>query len=260
MSNSNRKKNILIIAGHDPCGGAGIQADAESIIDAGCRALSVITVLTSQNTQGVVDFCYQPAAQVKRQLEVLLDDIPVHACKTGLLGDEETVQIVAEILERKQIPLVVDPVLASGTGTPFTNDAIIKTIMTKLLPLSTVITPNSEEARQLTGQSKLDAAANDLLATGAASVLITGTHEDTAEVENTLYHSDGATHHYSWTRLANEYHGSGCTLAARIAALLALGENLADAVQQAQEYTWQALSHGEAAGKGQWLPDRFYNR
>ncbi len=260
MSNSNRKKNILIIAGHDPCGGAGIQADIESVVDAGCRALSVITVLTSQNSRGVVDFCCQPAEQVGRQLEVLLDDIPVHACKTGLLGHAETVQTVAEILKQRQIPLVVDPVLASGTGMTFASDMIIKAIMARLLPLSTVITPNSKEARQLTGQSRLDAAANDLLAAGAESVLITGTHEDTAEVENTLYICGGTAKHYSWTRLANEYHGSGCTLAARIAALLALGENLTDAVKHAQAYTWQTLAHAEAVGKGQWLPHRFYNR
>lgn len=258
MSNSNLKKNVLVIAGHDPSGGAGIQADSEAITAAGCRALSVITVLTSQNTQGVKQLWVQEPEQVKQQLQVLLEDIPVHVCKTGLLGSVEIVHVIAEIIRELDVPLVLDPVLASGAGEVLTRQEVIRAMRTELFPLTTVITPNSHEARQLTDCEQLDQAARTLLADGCQSVLVTGSHEHTENVINQLFLSNNETQQFQWPRLPHEYHGSGCTLASALAAQLALQTDLVDAIEQAQDYTWQTLKHAEKAGHGQWLPQRLH--
>ena len=169
MSNSNLKRNVLVIAGHDPqlergvkealrlletqrfelpeepSGGAGIQADIEAVSAAGCRALSVITVLTKQDTRSVQQAWIQNTEQVKEQLELLLDDIPVHACKIGLLGSVDIVKVVANTLAQLSIPLVLDPVLQSGTGDELASQEVVTAMQARLFPLTTVITPNSHE-------------------------------------------------------------------------------------------------------------------
>lgn len=260
MTNSNLKKNVLIIAGHDPSGGAGVQADIEAITAAGCRALSIITVLTSQDSRGVNQVWVQDAEQVKQQLKVLLDDITVHACKLGLLGSADIVHMLAETIADLNIPLVLDPVLQSGTGSELASQEVIAAMQSGLFPLTTVITPNSNEARQLTNCEQLDQAASSLLAAGCQSVLITGTHEQSEDVINRLFLDNRETHQYQWPRLPHNYHGSGCTLASALTAQLALEKELVAAIEHAQAYTWHTLEHAEQPGQGQWLPDRLYKQ
>ncbi|MGI9025272.1 MAG: bifunctional hydroxymethylpyrimidine kinase/phosphomethylpyrimidine kinase [Burkholderiaceae bacterium] len=269
---------VLTFSACDPTGGAGMQADLMTIASLGCHAASVATGITVQDTTGVDEFVAIDADHVDDQARTILEDMRVAAFKIGVLGDVETVAAVAEILaDYPDIPVVLDPVLASGRGDAFADDDTLRAIRELLIPEATLITPNSYEARRLaaTGDDVdesddaaanqpigLDAAAARLIGWGATWVLITGTHEHTSDVVNTLYgERDGATVRIradAWQRLPGSYHGSGCTLASAIAALLASGSSLEDAVREAQDYTWRALSAGFRPGMGQFIPDRFF--
>jgi hydroxymethylpyrimidine/phosphomethylpyrimidine kinase len=161
--------------------------------------------------------------------------------------------------------LVLDPVLASGRGDVLVDDEMVDAMLRLLLPQTTVLTPNSLEARRLaldedneSDQPTLAECARRLLEAGCEYVLITGTHENTTQVENVLYGRHGVVRTDKWPRLPGSYHGSGCTLASAIAANLAIGLDVAEAVRDAQEYTWQTLSSGFRPGMGQYIPDRFF--
>ncbi|MCP3869090.1 MAG: hydroxymethylpyrimidine/phosphomethylpyrimidine kinase [Gammaproteobacteria bacterium] len=250
---------VLTISGHDPSGGAGVQADIESIAAMGCRATSAVTCTTIQDTTNVQQIIPLPPETVAAQIRTLLDDITVRAIKIGLLGTAETANTVAAVLnDVPDIPVVLDPILAAGGGKALASEKLIDAILEKLLPRTLLITPNSTEARRLTGRSDLDSCAQDLLDGGCGAVLITGTHESLPEVTNRLYQIDQKVLSSNWSRLPESYHGSGCTLASSIAALIAGGYDLEDAVYRGQSYTWEALSHGYAPGRGQLLPDRFF--
>jgi hydroxymethylpyrimidine/phosphomethylpyrimidine kinase len=147
------------------------------------------------------------------------------------------------------VPLVVDPVLASGRGEPLASEALIATLLEFIMPRATLATPNSLEARRLGG-------ARALLDRGCRYVLVTGTHEQTSDVVNTLYDASGKVREDRWPRLPGSYHGSGCTLASACAANLAHGVPMADAVRAAQEFTWQSLSAGFRPADGQFIPRR----
>jgi hydroxymethylpyrimidine/phosphomethylpyrimidine kinase len=225
----------------------------------GCHPLSVVTALTVQDTHGVASLLPVDAARVRMQAERLLDDVPVGAFKLGVLGSAANVQAVAAILaDHADIPVVLDPVLASGRGDELATEEMVAAIRELLVPQATVVTPNSLEARRLARESTLAAAAQRLIECGAEYVLITGTHEPGSEVVNTLYDSGGVVREDRWPRLAGSYHGSGCTLASAIAAALANGLRVPEAVRDAQEFTWQALANGFRAGGGQLIPDRFF--
>lgn len=259
MNNSNNQKPVvLVIAGHDPSGGAGIQADIESIANAGCHAATVITSLTAQNTQQVVEVIPQKPASFRKQIRLVLEDMKIAACKIGMIGNAQLIDIIQSELSKTNIPIVLDPVMSSTSGQSFVDDNIRKKILSSLLPMATIITPNSEEARTLSQSNDLNAAANKLLTLGAKSVLITGTDEDTKDVSNSFYTGNNTPLEYHWERLTGSFHGSGCTLSSRIAALLALGNDLKTSVENAQAYTWSTLKHGIKPGRGQAQPDRFY--
>jgi hydroxymethylpyrimidine/phosphomethylpyrimidine kinase len=259
MTNSkNQKPVVLVIAGHDPSGGAGIQADIESIANAGCHAATVITSLTTQNTSKVIDVLPQKPEPFKNQIRLILEDMDIAACKIGMIGSIKLLEVIVDELSELNFPIVLDPVMSSTTGKKFSNDDICKNMLTSLLPLITLITPNSIEAELLTQKDDLTAAANTLMDYGAESVLITGTHENTDAVLNSLYTKQDSLIEYEWERLPDTFHGSGCTLSSRIAALLALGNDLKTSVEKAQEYTWLSLKHGLKLGRGQAQPNRFY--
>jgi hydroxymethylpyrimidine/phosphomethylpyrimidine kinase len=160
--------------------------------------------------------------------------------------------------------LIFDPVLASGRGDELSSEEIISAIREMLLPQTTLLTPNAPEARRLAesdedeGEPSIDVCAQRLIEMGAQYVLITGTHENTPQVINTLYGPEGALRHDRWERLPGSYHGSGCTLASAIAGCIAGGASVEDAVRDAQDYTWQTLKNGFHAGMGQLIPDRFF--
>ena len=253
---------VLAFAASDPTGGAGIQADLLTLASLGCHPLSVLTGLTVQDTRGVESLLAIEPALVERQARHLLEDIPVAAFKLGVLGSAGNVKVIAAILaEHPHAPVVLDPVLASGRGDTLADAASLAALRSALLPRASVLTPNSLEARRLAGaapDADLAACALELARLGCKYVLVTGTHEESAEVVNTLYNANGVVRADRWRRLSGSYHGSGCTLASAIAALLARGMAVEHAVQQAQEYTWRTLSTGFSPGHGQAIPDRFF--
>ncbi|HAZ60227.1 MAG TPA: hydroxymethylpyrimidine/phosphomethylpyrimidine kinase [Gammaproteobacteria bacterium] len=253
---------VLVIAGHDPTGGAGVQADIETLLAHGVRPVTLITALTAQDTHGVRHIRPQAADDLRAQARLLLDDIPVDAVKIGVLGDSTLVQVVTEILGRLHVPVILDPVLASGGGQTLADSVLTAWVTEALLPLATVATPNILEACHLAGRDlqaarEPDLLGADLLARGAGAILLTGTHAESIEVVNRLYQPGEPPIAWAWPRLTAEYHGSGCTLASSVAAGLALGRTLEQAVAEAQAYTWEALAAGAAVGRGQWLPTRF---
>lgn len=250
---------VLCFSGHDPSGGAGIQADIEALASQGCWAATVITTLTVQDSHNVHEFSALPAEFVVKQARAVLADLPVAAFKIGMLGSAENARAIAELIaEHPDLPVVLDPVLAAGGGTRVDSDELIAAIRERLLPLTTLCTPNSEEARRLAGKAGLDACAAELLRLGCGQVLITGGHEATPAVLNTLYAPGNKPDTYSYTRLPAMYHGSGCTLAASLAGLLALRLPLEQVVEEAMNYTWESLANGYVLGSGQHYPNRFF--
>jgi hydroxymethylpyrimidine/phosphomethylpyrimidine kinase len=259
MINSNTQKPVvLVFAGHDPSGGAGIQADIESIANAGCHAATVITSLTCQNTSQCNEIVPQVADSFDNQIKLIMEDMEIAACKIGMIGSIELIDFIHDALSRINVPVVFDPVISAASGMTFANENICQKMITSLLPLTTILTPNTIEARTLTQLDDLTASANKLLKYGTRSVLITGTHENTDEVINSFYIEPDSPIEYRWQRLPESYHGSGCTLSSRIAALLALGNDLKTAIEDAQEYTWLSLKNGLKLGNGQFQPDRFF--
>jgi len=245
---------VLTFAASDPTGGAGLQADLLTLAALGCHPLSVLTGLTVQDTSGVEHLEAIAADLVVRQARALLAETRVAAFKAGVLASAENVRAVAAIAtEHAEVPLVVDPVLASGRGDALASDAVRSALLEALVPRTTVLTPNSVEAERLGGAQRL-------LDLGARYVLVTGTHDDTPEVINRLYDAGGLVREDRWQRLPGSYHGSGCTLASAVAAALANGRSVPEAVREAQAYTWQALAAGFRTGAGQLLPNRFYRR
>lgn len=250
---------VFSFSGHDPSGGAGIQADIETVISHHCHSVGVITALTEQDTQNVKKLLPQKPEDILHQSETVLADLAINVFKIGLMGHADTAAAIAKILtEHPHIPVVLDPVLAAGGGTHLSNDALISTVISLLLPQTTVLTPNSQEARALTGLTDLTDCGLKLLELGCQFVLITGTHEDTTVVSNLLFHDNRLWETYHWDRLPASYHGSGCTLAASIAALIAQGLAPLPAIEEAQEYTWNSLNNGFQPGRGQHIPNRFF--
>lgn len=250
---------VLDFAGHDPTGGAGIQADIETIACLGGHALPLITTYTIQNTQSFIDLQAVDDDWLRRQARHLLSDITPSAIKIGLISAQSTVEVIREtVIHYPGLPVVLDPVLRSGSGTDLANNDLIQTIREKLLPITTISTPNSHEAKMLSGCDSLDAAAKVLIAAGTQFVLITGADDTDADdhVYNRLYGQNGLIEVYNWEKLSACYHGSGCTLSSAIAVLLGRGFNLRTAVDQAQHFTWNALKTGYQIGKGQYHPDR----
>ena len=251
---------VLTIAGHDPCGGAGIQADIEAICANRCHAASAITCITVQDTCDLQSVTPQPIEQIEAQARAVLNDYRVAAIKIGLIGDAEIAAWLAGLLfEYASIPVVLDPVLATGAGTRTADKKLEITILKQLLPFTDLVTPNSLEAYQLaTGSKSLDECADGLLSNGARYALITGTHEKDEQVINRLYSPEGLITELAWDRLPGSYHGSGCTLSAAAAAFLAQGFSMIEAVKESQVYTWDTLFSSFRPGHGQYIPNRLY--
>ena len=250
---------VLAFAASDPTGGAGLQADLLTLGAMGCHPLSVLTAFTVQDTSGVEHLEPVEARWIARQAQALLAETRVHAIKLGVLGSEENVAAVAAVLARHPgIPVVLDPVLASGRGDALASAGMPARLRELIVPRATVVTPNSLEARALAEEQNLPRCAARLLALGARYVLITGTHEAGDDVVNTLYGASGVVREDRWPRLAASYHGSGCTLASALAASLAHGRPVPEAAREAQDFTWKALAAGFATGRGQLIPDRFF--
>ncbi len=251
---------VMCFSGLDPTGGAGIQADIEAISSMGAHPVPIVTAQTVQNTQDIIRFeCTDPMLLVE-QARAVLEDMEVSAFKLGMLGDTSVIEAVHSILnDYPDCPVLFDPVLAAGGGNELADEDSIQAMHSLILPLTTILTPNSIEARKLAPTADtLAACASALQDDGCEFVLITGTHEKDEDVINTLYNNHRVMETFHWERLEHEYHGSGCTLAASIAGLLAHGLEPFTAINEAQNYTWQSLEAAYPLGKGQWMPNRFF--
>ncbi|MER2512907.1 MAG: bifunctional hydroxymethylpyrimidine kinase/phosphomethylpyrimidine kinase [Nitrosomonas ureae] len=258
---------VLSFAANDPSGGAGLQADMLTIASLSCHPLPVMTAITVQDTTGVDEIMPLDSEWVADQARAVLEDMPVHVFKIGLLGSVEIIAAIAEVIsDYPHIPLVMDPILTSGRGDELANEEMIDAMRELLLPQVTILTPNSLEARHLaqldvdSSESRLDLSvcAHRLLDMGCEYVLITGTHENTTQVKNTLFNAEGIVRSDEWERLEHTYHGSGCTLASAIAASLANGLSISESVLEAQDYTWHTLQAGFRPGMGQYIPNRLF--
>ncbi|WP_111642984.1 bifunctional hydroxymethylpyrimidine kinase/phosphomethylpyrimidine kinase [Marinimicrobium alkaliphilum] len=257
----------LTIAGSDSSGGAGIQADLKTFSALGVYGCSAITCLTAQNTRGVQEVLPVNADFIQAQVRSVMTDLKVGAIKTGMLGTAEIILAVVEALKPYgAIPLVVDPVMVATSGDRLLADDAIDTLIAQLLPRATLVTPNLPEAATLLGEpvatsrAAIEHQARALLDLGARAVLMKGGHGDSAEATDVLVSRDDQRV-YSAPRIATRHtHGTGCTLASAIAAGLAQGLALADAVGQAKDYLHGAISHADelAVGEGAGPVHHFY--
>ncbi|CAM4380041.1 MAG: Hydroxymethylpyrimidine/phosphomethylpyrimidine kinase [Legionellaceae bacterium] len=249
----------LTIAGSDPSGGAGIQADLKTFSALGCYGMSVITALTAQNTQGVTAIQAIPTSFVIQQWQTLINDITIHAMKIGMLHNAELILALATQLADTQIPLIIDPVMTAKDGSILLEMSAISAFKQALLPISTLLTPNIPEAEILLNQTithkiEMEEAAKSLAKMGPNAVLLKGGHLLTDELsDDCLYIKTLDTFFwFSRPRIhTKNTHGTGCTLSAAITAYLAKGYELIDAIKKAKEYLYEALLAGSHYQLGQ---------
>lgn len=255
----NTRPNVLCLSGHDPSGGAGLQADIEAIAAQGAHAAGVITCLTRQDTRNAYGVTPIDAEEFAAQLEILEADMRFAAFKIGLVGSVAQVEVIAELAHRHpDVPLVLDPVLRAAGGGTLASDPVAKALSAHLFERTLCLTPNSAEASLLCdGETDPDTCGRRLGAR-VEWALITGGDEPGEVVTNRLYHRGKPAGRHSYPRLPDRYHGSGCTLASALAARLALGDAVTEAVANAQDYTWDCLQRAFAAGRGQRIPDRLH--
>ncbi|MDE6394512.1 MAG: bifunctional hydroxymethylpyrimidine kinase/phosphomethylpyrimidine kinase [Duncaniella sp.] len=240
--------SVLTIAGSDPSGGAGIQADIKTISALGCYAMSVITSLTAQNTVGVRSIMPVTSQIVADQIDMIMEDIPPVAVKTGMLCDTEIAEAVASRLEHYRCPnLVVDPVMISSSGTPLLSDDAVTLVAERIFPLSALVTPNVNEALVLTGESEPDRQAKKLFELGCGNVLLKGGDRMDGNIKTDILYLDHGNKRIELRADAvntKNTHGTGCTLSSAIASYLALGYDIAEAVNAAKLYITRALEAG----------------
>ena len=249
---------VLVVAGSDSGGGAGIQADIKTITVLGGYAATAITALTAQNTLGVFGVLPIDPDFVAEQMAVVLSDIGADAIKTGMLYSEEIIAAVASVLElrARRLPVIVDPVMVAKGGAALLQERARAVLVERLLPLAALITPNAPEAAVLTGidietVDDMERAADRLLAFGASAVLIKGGHVPGDTIIDLLRTADGEAARFEHPRIATKStHGTGCTLAAAIATGVAHGFTLRDAVERAEDYVLEAIRTAPGLGKG----------
>jgi hydroxymethylpyrimidine/phosphomethylpyrimidine kinase len=250
------KPVALTIAGSDPSGGAGLQADLKTFHQFGVYGMSVVTLVTIQNTVGVDSVDALDPDYVERQLQAVTWDIPPQAAKTGALGTAQIIGVVARWAAKETCPLVVDPVLISKHGVPLMGEEACRVLAKELLPQAALVTPNLPEAAALTGREVIGLddmrrAARQIADLGAKAVLIKGGHLDAGQDAVDLLYADGAEELFSSQRYDTRHtHGTGCTYSAAITAELAKGSELADAVKAAKRYISEAIATAPGLGSG----------
>jgi hydroxymethylpyrimidine/phosphomethylpyrimidine kinase len=254
--NDHQPPVVMTIAGFDPSGGAGVLADIKAISAMGGFGVAAITSLTFQNTLGVFGATHQSRETVHRQIEPLLEDFKIAAVKTGMLPTADVIEDIAAIIATNRLaPVVVDPVVRSTSGYDLIDDHALAALVEKLFPLATVVTPNAAEAERLTGIriSDLDAmqqAATAMRAMGARAVLLKG-GDVISETATDLLLDDKGMRTFAAERISSSStHGTGCTLAAAMATLLARGSSLTDAIVQAKRYIVEAIRRAPGLGHG----------
>ena len=260
--------SVMTIAGFDPSGGAGIQADIKTISALGCFATSALTALPVQNTLGVRSIHSIPMEVVEDQIRAILDDIPPDAIKIGMVHSVELVETIVRTLGvYPRVPVVFDPVMVATSGHKLIEDSTIAAIVELLFPLADIITPNLDEAAVLAKMEintleDMYAAGEKILALGCNSLLLKGGHLKTDRLTSLFFDGNGGVSEYSSEKYdTRNTHGSGCTLSSAIASYIARGENLVDAVRLAQDYVTGAIFHGKDVkiGQGNGPLNHFYN-
>ena len=248
---------VLSIAGSDSGGGAGIQADLKAFSALGCFGMTAITAITAQNTLGVSAIHAVPPDIVRAQIDAVVGDIGLHAVKIGMLHSPEIVRTVAQSINQHKLKnVVLDPVMVATSGAILIDNPAIEALVQALFPRSIVVTPNLDEASLLVGwtvdtEAKMQTAAHKLLDMGANAVLLKGGHLAGDVVSDFLINKDGKAHWMRGPRIQSaNSHGTGCTLSSAIAAYLAMGENLLDAVDAARVYVRGALEAGAKVRTG----------
>lgn len=260
--------SVLTIAGFDGSGGAGIQADIKTASALGCFSTSVLTALPVQNTQGVRKIYPVPVEAVADQIEAILDDIFPDAIKIGMVHTPQLAEtIVSTLAKYKKIPLVFDPVMVATSGHRLIEEETITAITEKLFPMADVITPNMDEAAILADMpvhtvEDLYAAGEKIKKLGCKSILLKGGHQETSTITSLYYDENEQYHSFETLKLnTNNTHGSGCTLSSAIAAYLAQGKTLHEAVSLGQQYVYQAIENGKdvQTGFGNGPLNHFFN-
>lgn len=248
-------KRALTIAGSDSGGGAGIQADLKTFSALGVHGMSAITCITAQNTERVTAIHQIPAELVREQIRVVVDDIGVDAVKTGMLYSSEIIESVSDELSKLKVPLVVDPVAVAKSGAPLLKPDAVEAMVKELLPIATVVTPNLNEAKLLTGLSiesvdEMVTAAEKIAAMGPEAVVVKGGHLGGAKTTDVLLYS-GNVYQFTIDRIETKNtHGTGCVFASAVAANLAKGIKIPTAVENAQRFVNEAIKHSLNIGRG----------
>ncbi|WP_104510277.1 hydroxymethylpyrimidine/phosphomethylpyrimidine kinase [Acinetobacter indicus] len=254
------RPTVLCFSGLDPSGGAGLQADIEAIGQSGAHAAIACTALTVQNSQQVFGFEATSKTLLLAQANAVVNDLPIRCVKSGMLGTTDNIAALADFLrEHPDYYYVLDPVLVANSGGSLGDQATLVKAFVELIPLATLLTPNTVELRALTGEDDLELATQKLFAMGAKAVLVKGGHEDTPDhIRNALYIDGELISETRCPRLEGEYHGSGCSLASFIAGRLALGDELQAAVNYAETWLFGVLKQAESpVPNGQKIPKRF---
>ncbi|MCO8088667.1 hydroxymethylpyrimidine/phosphomethylpyrimidine kinase [Acinetobacter indicus] len=254
------RPTVLCFSGLDPSGGAGLQADIEAIGQSGAHAAIACTALTVQNSQQVFGFEATSKTLLLAQANAVVNDLPIRCVKSGMLGTTDNIAALADFLrEHPDYYYVLDPVLVANSGGSLGDQATLVKAFVELIPLATLLTPNTVELRALTGEDDLELATQKLFAMGAKAVLVKGGHEDTPDhIRNALYIDGELISETRCPRLEGEYHGSGCSLASFIAGRLARGDELQAAVNHAETWLFGVLKQAESpVPNGQKIPKRF---
>lgn len=251
---------VLCFSAHDATGASGTAADIESIVSQGCHANTVITCLSVQDSQMVSSLIPIDDDIIVQSARAVLEDTPVDAIKIGLIASDEGVQAVHGILlDYPDIPVVFDPMLICSNGMELADDDVVESIRELLIHHANIMTLSPVEAGLLIPEAdNLAAMMTGLMDKGCEHVLLSGRREPGASVINSLYHNYRVIEQFEWPRIEHEFYGSGCTLSASLAALLAQGLDPLSASREAQNYCWQSLKHGARYGMGQYQPSRLY--
>ena len=246
--------SVLVFSGLDPSGAAGIAADIETINQFGLTPLPIITTLTVQNTQRVDSLEVTKDSLLERQFNLINEDISFNTVKIGLLGSSSQIIAISKLLkDRKRLNIVLDPILISGTDENLSSIEMIEAMKSELLPLCLLLTPNLAELNVLAPGLSEQAAVSSL---NCPWILVTTSDSSEVQIEHRLYHESKLVKKFTYDKLPNKFHGSGCTLSSAISALIASGEDVDVACKKALQYTYQCLLSAKKIGKMQYHPNR----
>lgn len=254
----NQKPVVLVLAGNDPSGGAGLAADMTTLTALNCHAAPIVTTITVQDTHQVAACHPIDTDLLMDQIRVIAADFTITAIKIGILGSNQNAQAIAHWLRTTSCPVILDPILSAGGGGMLTEPGFTDIVVNELLPYTTLITPNTVELQQLVPEiDDPRAAARSLQIRNNGFVLVSGGHQPTPAINNDLFGPGEFEQTLTCPRLTGTFHGSGCTLASASSAYIAHGFSVPKAVEQGIAYTWRTLRNAYQPGHGQSIPDRF---